>query len=133
MLVENGVITPEQLVGALEWQHVHGGRLGEILVERGLIDRMAIASVLGRQWSSPVRTEPASSAMRSAAAPDAYAEADTGREREQVTALQAQVAKLEATVSRLRADIARRDDQLELLTEIIAGSFSQDTPDSIHA
>src|SRR5919201_1562413 len=52
ILVEKELITPEQLEAALEVQREHGGLLGEILVAQGLIDRIAIASVLVRQWSS---------------------------------------------------------------------------------
>ena len=55
ILVEKELITPAQLEAALAVQRVNGGLLGEILVAQGLIDRVAIASVLvlrGGGWAS---------------------------------------------------------------------------------
>ena len=46
MLIERRLITQSQLDTALEEQREKGGKLGEILVARGWIDRLTLASAL---------------------------------------------------------------------------------------
>ncbi|MFI5289149.1 MAG: hypothetical protein ACHQ17_05855 [Polyangia bacterium] len=53
MLVESGVITREQLNEALRHQASAGGRLGTNLVELGYLDEKTLAGVLARQLSIP--------------------------------------------------------------------------------
>jgi hypothetical protein len=125
ILVGRGLITPQQLEGALEVQRATGGRLGEILVEHGLIDRMAIASALAKQWSSQPHAlgddRPSVAAIEQGLETLA---ADPGH----VTALLARIATLEGTVASLNETLARRDEQLELLTEIITGQAEVNEP-----
>jgi hypothetical protein len=122
ILVEKELITPEQLEAALEVQREHGGLLGEILVAQGLIDRIAIASVLVRQWSStPLDAE--SDDVSSCEA------ADRGRTHvAELAALQDRIAELETTVARQDDELARRKEQLELLAEIVAGPLQAPSP-----
>jgi hypothetical protein len=128
ILVGNGLITAGQLEGALEVQRATGGRLGEILVEHGLIDRMAIASALATQWY----TQPPASAEErtpaSALASDSEPPAPADAEPEHVAALRATIAELEQTVAQLNETLARRDEQLVLLTEIITGQAEINEP-----
>jgi hypothetical protein len=56
LLVEAGVISHLQLSDALQHQREHGGRLGTNLVELGLIDEKTLAGVLARQLSIPSAT-----------------------------------------------------------------------------
>ncbi len=49
MLVESGLITPDQLVFALGHQKTHGGRLGSVLVTLGYITEQHLESSLGKQ------------------------------------------------------------------------------------
>jgi hypothetical protein len=49
IFVEKGFVTQEQLDDALRDQQRSGQRLGEILVERGHISRIDLASVIGNQ------------------------------------------------------------------------------------
>ena len=56
LLVEAGVITRMQLSDALQHQREHGGRLGTNLVEMGLLDEKTLAGVLARQLSIPSAT-----------------------------------------------------------------------------
>jgi type IV pilus assembly protein PilB len=49
MLVENGLITAEDLAEALEHQRHHGGRLGSVLVALGRLSEEELESNLGRQ------------------------------------------------------------------------------------
>jgi hypothetical protein len=114
ILVEKELITLGQLETALDYQRANGGLLGEILVAQGLIDRLAIASVLARQWSV-VQSEGKRSYERGQAvqaAPPA---------REDVAALHLRIAELESVVTQLNAELARRKEQLELLAEIVSG------------
>ena len=46
-LVENKYVTHEQLCDALEKQHGHGGRVGEVLVSIGAIDDLKLTEALG--------------------------------------------------------------------------------------
>lgn len=56
LLVEAGVISREQLSDALAHQREHGGRLGTNLVELGMIDEQMLAKELARQLSIPSAT-----------------------------------------------------------------------------
>ena len=119
ILVEKELITPGQLEAALEYQRAEGGLLGEILVAHGLIDRLAIASVLARQWSTPPRegreVDADADPVRAPSAPPA----------EHVAALHLRIAELEGVVTHLNAELARRNEQLELLAEIVSGQAAQ--------
>ncbi len=70
ILIENGLITPDQLDRALELQAKSGERLGEIFVTEFGVSRLDLAGVLVEQWSGPevVSDEP----LRTAPPADAY-------------------------------------------------------------
>jgi hypothetical protein len=50
IIVERGLITAEQLNQALELQRESGAKLGEVLVELGFITRVGLAGVITEQW-----------------------------------------------------------------------------------
>jgi hypothetical protein len=50
IIVERGLITAEQLDHALEAQRESGAKLGEVLVELGFITRVGLAGVITEQW-----------------------------------------------------------------------------------
>ena len=50
IIVERGLITAEQLEEALAAQRESGAKLGEVLVELGFITRVALAGVITEQW-----------------------------------------------------------------------------------
>ena len=54
LLVENKIITPEQLQTALDYQNREGGRLGEILVKQGLIKNDTLLGFLSQQLDIPI-------------------------------------------------------------------------------
>ena len=54
VLVEEGLITGEQLEHALELQRTHGGKLSEILVNQGLVKAEDLAAVLSIQLNIPL-------------------------------------------------------------------------------
>ena len=49
LLVASGLVTQEQLEGALERQHDGGGRLGEVLVDEGLVTEQDIVNAVAGQ------------------------------------------------------------------------------------
>ncbi len=53
VLIKEGLITPQQLKEALDYQRAHGGRLGSILVSLGMVQDEAITAVLSRQYGVP--------------------------------------------------------------------------------
>ncbi len=53
ILLKEGLITPQQLKDALDYQRANGGRLGSILVTLGMVQDEAITSVLSRQYGVP--------------------------------------------------------------------------------
>jgi hypothetical protein len=50
LFVQRGLINQEQLAEALEEQRENGGKLGEILVEKGWVSRVDLAGVISKQW-----------------------------------------------------------------------------------
>jgi type II secretory ATPase GspE/PulE/Tfp pilus assembly ATPase PilB-like protein len=54
MLIEEKILTPEQLQSALEIQRQRGGRLNEILVKQGLVKPEELAVILSIQLSLPL-------------------------------------------------------------------------------
>ncbi len=61
MLVEAGELSLNDLNGALEEQRIHGGRLGQILVEKKLVAEQVLIRVLAQQLGlTPVRLSTAS-------------------------------------------------------------------------
>ena len=50
IIVERGLITAEQLEHALLVQRESGSKLGEVLVELGYITRVCLAGVITEQW-----------------------------------------------------------------------------------
>ncbi len=53
LLVEEKLVTPDQLEEALETQVVHGGRIGTNLVEHGFLKEAELARILGKQHGTP--------------------------------------------------------------------------------
>jgi maltooligosyltrehalose synthase len=57
IVVERGLITDEQLEAALACQGETGRKLGEVLVELGFITRVALSGVIAEQWDDLRVTE----------------------------------------------------------------------------
>src|SRR5882724_1875110 len=56
MLVRDGRLTETQLQAALGYQARDGGRIGTVLVERGLVDIEALTVYLGLELGIPIAT-----------------------------------------------------------------------------
>jgi hypothetical protein len=59
LFVEQGRLSLDQLNAALVEQQMTGQNLGEILVTRGYISRLDLASAIGTQWRTQERPQPA--------------------------------------------------------------------------
>ena len=53
LLVKENLITQQQLKEALEYQRVHGGRLGHCLIKLGFVTDDEITAILSRQYGVP--------------------------------------------------------------------------------
>ena len=53
LLVQRGLLTPDELEAALDEQERTGGLLGEILMRHGLLSKLALASSLHEQSLAP--------------------------------------------------------------------------------
>jgi hypothetical protein len=126
LFLEKGLLTRADLEDALAEQKTSGKPLGEILVNRRLIDRMHLASALSRQWSAQRTVEPAHNgsvpgndtppepqqAVPQQAEPQPVEaehvepEDEQPGESQEVDALLQAVAALAANVERLRAEVA---------------------------
>lgn len=53
ILIQQGLITPEQLNRAIEAQHLQQGRVGEILIKLGMISEENLTAALGQQLGIP--------------------------------------------------------------------------------
>jgi hypothetical protein len=96
MLIERRLITQSQLDDALEEQREKGGKLGEILVARGWIDRLTLASALSKQWG---RVTAAPQPVARPAEPTVELDSTIAAQREEIAALKAKVAELERMVA----------------------------------
>ena len=57
LLVDEGLLTPEQLEEALDNQATTGRRLGEIAVEFGFVSHMALSRILSAQYGVELKSE----------------------------------------------------------------------------
>lgn len=53
LLIEDGVLTRENLGEALDYQKRHGGLIGQILISHGYINEEDLVAALGRQLNIP--------------------------------------------------------------------------------
>ncbi len=51
LLVKKGVITPEELIQAIDEQRERGGRIGEVLIRRHLLDDLTLSTILAEHLS----------------------------------------------------------------------------------
>ena len=70
LLVQRGLLRPEELESALDEQERTGGRLGEILLRKGLLSRLALASSLHEQSLAEETERGFGSGLRGALASD---------------------------------------------------------------
>jgi len=53
ILIRESILTPQQLKEALEYQRIHGGRLGYTLIKLGFVSEEAMTAALSRQYGVP--------------------------------------------------------------------------------
>jgi MSHA biogenesis protein MshE len=116
IFVERRLINHQQLEAALTEQRASGGRLGEILVDLGMVTRVALAGVILEQWDELRLTEGgrknAETEARESAATEARQSAATGSTvvelalRDRLETLTAELAARDARIAQQDATIA---------------------------
>ena len=114
LFLEKGLLTRSDLEDALNEQKTNGKPLGEILVNRRLIDRLHLASALSKQWSAQRTNGNGSTAEQPQPVEPERVEPQDPVEPEEtlpavepdVAELLRAVAELTSTVERLRAEVA---------------------------
>jgi hypothetical protein len=110
IIVERGLVTPEQLAEALVVQRESGAKLGEVLVELGFLTRVTLAGVISAQWDDLRLTtsgrKNAETNARSAVLPGSSTVEETLRERletltVELAARDQRIAQQEATIAAL--------------------------------
>jgi len=114
LLVEKGLITTEQLAVAVAEQQRTGKLLGEVLVDHGAIDRLALAGALGAQWN-PVVREHAEQKLEE----NGYVRVDRAGELDELRDL---IVDLQVKMARLEASLVDRDERLALVTRLLLDS-----------
>jgi hypothetical protein len=114
ILVEKGLITSAQLETAIEEQKRTGKLLGEILIDHGAIDRLALAGALGQQWNPVVREQAEQKLGESG-----LVRVDRGGELDELRDL---IIDLQVKVARLEAALDDRDQRLALVTKLVLES-----------
>jgi hypothetical protein len=114
IIVERGLITAEQLEQALIAQRECGSKLGEVLVELGFITRVALAGVITEQWDELRLTTSSRKNAEAASAPKAVPAGSSVVE----TALR---ERLEA----LTVELAARDQRIAQQDATIAALLAQ--------
>jgi hypothetical protein len=114
ILVEKGLITSAQLETAVEEQKRTGKLLGEILIDHGAIDRLALAGALGQQWNPVVREQAEQKLGESG-----LMRVDRAGELDELRDL---IIDLQVKVARLEAALDDRDQRLALVTKLVLES-----------
>ena len=110
VFVELGFVTGEQLDAALEVQRTSGGRVGEILIERGSMSRLDLASALIEYWevASPERG-------RNHSLGRGEATSGLAARLDQLAPIEARVSAIERRLDGLEAVEQRFDSVLQLV------------------
>jgi hypothetical protein len=101
LFVQRGLINQEQLAEALEEQRENGGKLGEILVEKGWVSRVDLAGVISKQWDGIGLTTSGQKAREAAVRAEAS------------SATNVVERALRDRVEELTQDLATKDDRIK--------------------
>jgi hypothetical protein len=112
IIVERGLISANQLEHALATQRESGSKLGEVLVELGYITRVALAGVITEQWDELRLT----TSSRKNAGPSARTTVPAGSPVE---------IELRERVESLTVELAARDQRIAQQDATIAALLSQ--------
>jgi hypothetical protein len=120
IIVERGLVTEAQLNQALEAQRASGAKLGEVLVELGFITRVGLAGVITEQWDDLRLT----SSGRKNAETDARSSALAGSSAVE-TALRERLESLTVQLASRDQRIAQQDATISaLLARLEPGASS---------
>ena len=113
VLVQHGVLTPEQLASALEEQQRTGRPIGEVIVERGYVPGPIVAQALATQFGGLVKSEYGfATGFQTAQAPAPVVPQASGDPRDE-------------TIAELRRTLASREAEIERLQDMIGQLRSQ--------
>src|SRR5919206_1780591 len=104
LFVQRGLINRQQLDEALEEQRENGGKLGEILVEKGWVSRVDLAGVISKQWDGIGLTTTGQKAREASARAEAS------------SATNIVERALRERVEELTRDVAAKDDRIKTQT-----------------
>jgi hypothetical protein len=121
VLVERGIVTPEQLTTALEQQRATGQPLGEIIVGFGFAPGPIIAQALATQKGSLIKTEYGFATGWSSDAPPTPVAAATPAAKSELADRDRLIAELHAWAESAQAAIASRDEAIARLSAQLAG------------
>jgi hypothetical protein len=113
IVVERGLVSEGQLQHALDQQRETGRKLGEILVELGYLTRVALAGVISEQWDELRVTQGGRKAAETAARPST------------LTGASAVESALRDRLDQLSADLAARDQRIAQQDATIAALLSK--------
>jgi hypothetical protein len=106
IFVERGLIDEEQLREALLRQCETGDKLGEVLVELGFVDRIALAGVITEQWEDRRATGDAGKAAPPEPERDPFRDLQVDVLKQALAERDRRIAQQEATIAALLAQIA---------------------------
>jgi hypothetical protein len=113
IFVERGLINDEQLNEALSVQRGSGAKLGEVLVELGFVTRVALAGVIAEQWDEAGVTARGRSTAQTQARVTALASSSV-----------VEVA-LRERLEALTAELAARDQRIAQLDATVTALLAQ--------
>jgi hypothetical protein len=119
IIVERGLITAEQLEHALLVQRESGSKLGEVLVELGFITRVCLAGVITEQWDELGLMTSSRKAAGGTSAPGGAPAGSTPAER-----------ALHERVESLTVELAARDQRIAQQDATISALLAQLGPAS---
>jgi hypothetical protein len=124
IIVERRLITDEQLQTALEAQRACGSKLGEVLVQLGMITRVALAGVISEQWEEQGLTATSRKLAETGARQALSAAAELV-----ATAPSVVEVALRERLEALTADLALRDARIAQQDATIAALLGRQTAD----
>ena len=102
LFVQRGLINQAQLAEALAEQRENGGKLGEIFVEKGWVSRVDLAGVISKQWDGIGLTTSGQKAREAAVRAEASSATNDVVE-----------CALRDRVEELTQDLATKNDRIE--------------------
>jgi hypothetical protein len=115
LFVQRGLINHHQLAEALEEQRHKGGKLGEILVEKGWVSRVDLAGAISKQWDGIGLTTSRQRLREAAVRADAPSATNDAE-----PALRGRIEQLTREIATKAERIARQSETIDVLLARVA-------------